>query len=113
MSGAGPLLGTPIDSAVAVLRFHRFHVSVAAVRPTLSRLHSEAAVRPSVLTVFSLYPLVTLMDAMRSLDDFLLRGPVTLASRDLGRFRVTCHRPAYLYVSRYLSYLHVTFTIRA
>ena len=33
---------------------------------------------------------------------------MTLASRDLGYSRVTCHRSAYSYVSRYLSYLHVT-----
>ena len=77
---------------------------VAAERPAflLSSAYSVAAVRPSILTL-SLFPLVTLMDAMRSLDDFLLRGSVTLASRDLGRSRVTCHRTAYLYVSRYLS----------
>ena len=43
------------------------------------------------------FSLVTLTDAMRSLDVSLCCAwPVTLASRDLGYPRVTCHRPAYL-----------------
>ena len=39
-----------------MLRFHRFCVSVAAEHPehSVSPLHSEAAERPSVLTMFLL-----------------------------------------------------------
>ena len=50
-----------------MLRFHRFHMPVAAERPASSYFpaYSEAAVRPSILT---LSPLVTLTDAMRSSD---------------------------------------------
>ena len=84
-----------------VLRFHRFHMPAAAERPaySFSFLHSVAAVRPSVLTLF---PLVTLMDAMRSLDVSSYRAwPVTLVTRDLGFSRVMCHRPAYSYISRF------------
>ena len=48
-----------------MLRFHRFHMPVAAERPAFLcfPLYSVAAVRPSILMPF---PLVTLMDAMRS-----------------------------------------------
>ena len=45
--------------------------------------------------------LVSLTDAMRSLDDSRAYS-VTLASHDHGLPRVTCHRFAYSYVSRYL-----------
>ena len=68
-----------------MLQFHRFHVPVAAVRPgTLT------------LVFLFLFFLVTLTDALRSMDVLAL---YSLASRDLGRFRVTCHRLAYSYVS--------------
>ena len=79
-----------------------------------------AAVRPASLTLVSPYSVVTLADAMRSMDVLAL---YFLVSRDLGRFRVTCHRLAYSYVSvsvsRATSSLtctfpfpsHVTFTV--
>ena len=68
-----------------MLRFHRFHVPVAAVRPgTLT------------LVFLFLFFLVTLTDALRSMDVLTL---YSLASHDLGRFRVTCHRLTYSYVS--------------
>ena len=68
-----------------MLRFHHFHVPVAAVRP-------------ATLTLVSPFPflVVTLVDAMRSMDVLAL---YFLVSRDLGRFRVMCHRLAYSYIS--------------
>ena len=56
-----------------MLRFHRFHVPAAAVR--LATL--------TLVSPFS-FPLVTLADAMRSMDVLVL-----YVSRDPGRFRVT------------------------
>ena len=68
---------------------------------SFSVLHPVAAVRPGELTLF-LFLLVTLMDAMRSLDVLSYHAwLMTLASRDLGCSRVTCHQPAYSYVSRF------------
>ena len=59
-----------------------------------------AAERLGTLTLVSPSPflLVTLVDAMRSMDVLALYFPV---SRDLGRFRVTSLRFAYSYVSRF------------
>ena len=59
------------DDSQLLLRFHRFHMPVAAERPAsfCFPAYSVAAVRPSILTLspFS-FSLVTLMDAFRSLD---------------------------------------------
>ena len=84
-----------------------FHVPVAAERPALlvSFSHSVAAARPSVLTMF---PLVFSYAQGRYAlaGRFLCRAySVGLVSRDHGLLLVTCHRFAYSYVSRYLSYL--------
>ena len=80
-------------------------MSVAAVRPALSRLHSEAAVRPSVLTL-SPMSLVTLTDAVRSLDVYARTRwsshHVTSAlpvSRATGPF--TCMFPVISHVTLY------------
>ena len=84
-----------------VLRFHRFHVLVAAVCPAL--LFSFllcGCCAPEYVDAF-LLSLVMLADAMRSLD--IIRVPVTLVSRDLGSFRIMCHWLAYMYVSLSLS----------
>ena len=55
-----------------------------------------AAVRPALLTLVSPISVATIADAMRSMDVLAL---YVFVSRDLGHFRVTCHRLAYSYVS--------------
>ena len=83
-----------------MLRFHRFHMPVAAERPAFLCLYSEAAVRPSILTLFLFLSYAHGRYALAGRFSYYAH-PVTLASRDLGRFRVTCHQIAYSYVSRY------------
>ena len=81
-----------------VLRFHRFHVSEAAVRPALVPFLLCGCCVPEYTDACFLFPflLVTLADTVRSMDVLAL---YVFVSRDLGRFRITCHRPAYSYVS--------------
>ena len=88
-----------------------FHVPAAAVRPVLLVFPTLCGCCAPECTDYVSLSLVTLTDAMRSLDVFLLRAySVVLASRDLGYPRITCHRFAYSYVPRYLPYLFpVTF----
>ena len=89
---------------------------VAAERPAslVFLSHSEAAVRPSVLTMFP-----SLSSYAHGRYALTGRFPyraylVDLASRNLGLTRTTCHRSAYLYVPRLsLLSLHETFTIYA
>ena len=93
-----------------LLRFHRSHVFAAAERPAQLCFPSPCGCSaPRHIDTF-LFLLVTLTDAMRSLD-VLSRcaQPVTLVSCDLGLSHVTCHRTAYSYVSRFR--YHETFTI--
>ena len=94
-----------------VLRFHRFHMPVAAERPAFLCFpaYSEAAVRPSILT-FSPFLFSYAHGRYALTGRFSYRAySVTLASRDHGLLRVTCHRFAYSYVSR----LSFTITIYA
>ena len=80
-----------------MLRFHRFHMPVAAVRPASSCFpaYSVAAVRPSILTL-SPFPFSYAHGRYALTGRFSFRAySVTLTSRDLGFPRVTCHRSAY------------------
>ena len=67
-------------------------------------LYSVAAVRPSTLTLVSPFLFSYAHGRYAIIGRFPYRErPVALRSRDFGCFRITCHRPAYLYVSLFFS----------
>ena len=94
-----------------MLRFHRFHMPVAAERPASSYFpeYSVAAVRPSILTL-SPFPFSYAHGRYALNGRFLYRAYlVDLASRDHGLPRVTCHRFAYSFPFMLLPFLAYVF----